>query len=1491
MVHVIHDGEPEGVGMNIPTDNILHQIEVLNEDFRRRPGTRGWNEDPRGADARIEFVLARRDPNGNPTTGINRINRHLQGWTAPPYDKAYIENTIKPATIWDPTQYFNIWVMELEGTLLGYAQFPAASGLLGMPGDEDMGSCLPGANTDGIVLKYTTFGSVEKGSTGLMGGYDLGRTTTHEVGHWLGLRHTWGDGDCNVDDFCDDTPICSDPHWGCPSPAPSSCVPGVPRMIENYMDYSGDYCFNIFTLEQVLRMRTVLETCPRRRTLLTSPALIPPTTVDAALISLPSPQDLCPGIYPIPVLIRNNGTQPLTTIPVAYRLNNGPWQTATWTGNLSPGGTATFLIPNVNLANPGEYTLTACTNLPNDPDRSEDTVITQLLVHEGIFPFYVDFEQGGEAPPSPPNLWQVVDPDADCFTWRTASCIGSDGQPTTAMYINFWGYSEVGRRDELYTPIIDLTNAPNDVQILFDIAHRRYDNTTSDELRVEISTDCGQTWQPMPIFQQSGAALATGPNTTSRFIPSAASDWQLRSVSLANYVGQKIRLRFVGVNGYGNCLWIDNIRCISPSLSTCLYLMNSVYQDVPLGLANCCGGVEFYDSGGPNGSYSNKEERTFIFRAPENQEVRVEFSTFSLLGGDTLYVYNGASATLIGAYSGNSLPPVVTSWGGSLTFRFISDATGTSAGWAAAVECLAGPSACTYWMPAGGSRYVELTSRGCCEAASFYDAGGSGGSYAPNERGILTFAASFGQQVRVEFSAFELTTGQDSLYVYNGTDTTAPLLGSYTGIRSPFSVTSTAGSLTFRFVSHSTNPSPGWMASVQCINLSPGCEYFMSSSQRIDIAASGCCGGGQFYDSGGPLYDYGDSEDQIITFLVQSSQQIRVEFTEFDLEQGYDYLEVYDGPSTTDPMIGSYTGGGLPPVILSSGNALTFRFQSDGSITRAGWQALVSCFGCGAPVIEVLSNSPVCTGETIELSAVVNGCGPFTYAWSGPGGFSSVEPNPFRPNATPADAGTYILTVTDGEGYSSSASIEVEVTTIDTTVSRVGNALRVAQAGATYRWIDCDDPSETTLATQQGFAPIRDGRYAVVVEYNGCTARSSCHFFSSCGPLQVSATASPSVCVGAVISLSAQVSGGCPPYTYNWSGPAGFTSTASNPTRPNADPSHSGIYTLTVIDAAGTSLSTQVSVNVIAVDTGVQQAGATLIALQSGASYAWISCTDPNPSILSTQRSFTPSQAGSYAVIIEFQGCQDTSECYEVAPCVNTYPRVIASSNSPVCRGDTLFLSAQVEEGCPPYTYSWSGPAGFTSNQASPIRPAVQSSHAGIYLVEVFDAQQRVASGSVAVFIQSIDTAVLHQGDTLIAVFVGASSYEWIDCATGSILGRDRIFSPSASGSYRLRVYSGECVDSSACFSVDLSSTAFSNVSSNEPVRIYPNPTEGILYIQARSSLVYARLLDGVGREVYSRQPVRGGQLSLQGLAAGPYVLEVEVEGVLRWYRIWLIKP
>jgi len=235
VVHVVHKRAAE----NISDAQIKSQIKVLNDDFRARNTDRGdvppsW----KGlvGDANIAFELAKRDPEGKATNGITRKKTTR--------DSFGTGNAVKTVTgggtpAWPTARYLNIWVCNLGGGLLGYAQFPGGP-----------------ARTDGVVILHTAFGT--QGTA--RAPFNRGRTTTHEVGHFLNLRHIWGDTlDCSGGDRCADTPNCSGPNFGKPNFPHVTCHNGPNGdMYMNYMDYVDDDAMFMFTAGQVVRMNATL---------------------------------------------------------------------------------------------------------------------------------------------------------------------------------------------------------------------------------------------------------------------------------------------------------------------------------------------------------------------------------------------------------------------------------------------------------------------------------------------------------------------------------------------------------------------------------------------------------------------------------------------------------------------------------------------------------------------------------------------------------------------------------------------------------------------------------------------------------------------------------------------------------------------------------------------------------------------------------------------------------------------------------------------------------------------------------------------------------------------------------------------------------------------------------------------------------------------------------------------------------------------------------
>lgn len=335
VVHVINKGEAVGIGTNISDAQVISQITTLNNDYRKKTGTKGYNTNPVGADANIEFALAVRDPNGNPTNGIDRISFNVNSWT-----DTQIEAVLKPSTIWDPTKYLNIWVtpdvITDIGEVLGYAQFPEASTLDGLNYPPFT------ANTDGVVIGHQFFGNLDydDGSFNLDPKYGYGRTTTHEIGHWLGLRHIWGDDTCGTD-YVADTPVHKTENYGCfTHPKPNTCTPATAdEMFENYMDYTNDDCMNIFTINQVDRFNAVLANSPRRKELLTSNALTPvtlyPNDAELQFSDASSLGKISTCERTTNVRLINRGTSNLTTAIISIN-DAGTNYNQSWSGNLAP---------------------------------------------------------------------------------------------------------------------------------------------------------------------------------------------------------------------------------------------------------------------------------------------------------------------------------------------------------------------------------------------------------------------------------------------------------------------------------------------------------------------------------------------------------------------------------------------------------------------------------------------------------------------------------------------------------------------------------------------------------------------------------------------------------------------------------------------------------------------------------------------------------------------------------------------------------------------------------------------------------------------------------------------------------------------------------------------------------------------------------------------------------------------------------------------------
>lgn len=245
VIHVLYNTESQ----NISDEQIKSQISALNRDYRALNTDKLSSNHQfydRIGDTEIEFCIATEDPWGQITTGIERkyVSKSSFSYSGNlnDADENYIKKSNKGGLdAWDTDKYLNIWIANFTDGTLGFASFP----------NDNAGI------KDGIVIHYRVFGTIGN----LLPDYNKGRTTTHEIGHWLGLKHIWGNGgNCNSDDGISDTPKQYDATYGCPSGIyDDECSPSTSgRMYQNFMDYTDDACMALFTKKQAEYVRNVL---------------------------------------------------------------------------------------------------------------------------------------------------------------------------------------------------------------------------------------------------------------------------------------------------------------------------------------------------------------------------------------------------------------------------------------------------------------------------------------------------------------------------------------------------------------------------------------------------------------------------------------------------------------------------------------------------------------------------------------------------------------------------------------------------------------------------------------------------------------------------------------------------------------------------------------------------------------------------------------------------------------------------------------------------------------------------------------------------------------------------------------------------------------------------------------------------------------------------------------------------------------------------------
>lgn len=536
VVHVVYKTAIE----NISTAQIMSQIDVLNEDFSRTnadsvntPSV--WQ--PIAGKMAYHFILARRDPFGNPTNGITRQLTNVNSFTT---NDAVKFNAQGGTDSWDVNTYLNIWVCNLGGGLLGYGEFPTGVS----------------SNTYGFVCQYLAFGRVGT----LNPPYNLGRTTTHEISHCFDLYHIWGDdgGACTGSDLVSDTPNQADATSGCytfpHTDACSTTSPGI--MFMNYMDYSDDNCLNMFTQGQTTRM--VAAVTNFYSTIVNSigiqPVILQVNDASASSIITPT-SNLCSTTITPVVSIKNWGLSALTSVNINYRVDNGAVNTYVWTGNLNSLSTLNVTLPSVTTTS-GSHTFNAYTSLPNgvtDLNTANDSTSNSFnIINIGAS---IPISQSFSTATFPPAGYSINNPDGGTTWVRYAT--GAHSAPA-GMRIDNFNYNANGEIDELILPYLNLSTG-NSPFLSFWVAYSYYTVPLqySDTLEVVVSTDCGGTWHS--VYKKWSDSLSTTPPTANAFVPTP-NQWRQEMIDLSAYSSSNnLIVKIRNITDFENNLYVDDI--------------------------------------------------------------------------------------------------------------------------------------------------------------------------------------------------------------------------------------------------------------------------------------------------------------------------------------------------------------------------------------------------------------------------------------------------------------------------------------------------------------------------------------------------------------------------------------------------------------------------------------------------------------------------------------------------------------------------------------------------------------------------------------------------------------------------------------------------------------------------------------------------------------------------------------------------------------------
>lgn len=1090
VVHVVYNTNAQ----NISDAQISSQITVLNEDYRRT------NADATNtptaflnvaADSEIEFCLAQQDPNGNASTGITRTNTTTTSFSTNDNVKL-TSNGGKDA--WPRDDYLNIWVCNLGNSLLGYATPPGGQ-----------------AWRDGVVVLYTAFGTLGTASSP----FDKGRTTTHEVGHWLNVNHTFNGGcagttssNCaSAGDFICDTPPTSSPNYFCPSTSQNTCTEtptDLNDMHMNFMDYTNDACMNLFTTGQKNVMVATLN--GSRASILSSIGCVNPVGIalDAGISLIISPTGTACNTTVTPVVtIQNFGTTTLTSATINYDVDGGTNNTASWTGSLATNTTENVTLPGITVS-AGGHTFNASTTAPNsgtDGDGGNDASSQTFTISTSgsSLPFTEGFE-GGTFPPSG---WTLDNPDAN-VTWSAVTTASGFGNSSACLQMDFYSAAEniQGQSDYLYTVSLDLSNASSPTVMDFNLAYTKYDATYFDSLYIYGSSDCGLTWQV--IYANGSTAMQTAVDDTSYFIPTN-SQWTAESINLDAYNGNSsFQLLFHAKSYWGNNLYIDDINIYTNSSGT------PPVTNFTASTTSICEGesVTFTDV---STNSPTQWAWSFTGGSPSTSTSQNPNVVYSTTGSYTVSLTatnsDGSNTkTTNGMITVNASPALTVA---------STDATCGSCDGTATASGSSGASPYTYIWGTSPIQSGAMANNLCTGTylVTVTDANGC------SETSTLSVASGGGS-----LTASSTSNSTSCLGACDGVASAAGANGAtpytYAWNTSPTQSTSIATGLCAGNYDATVTDASGCVATTS-VTIGSGPSILASATSTDANCANVCDGNASVTISGGTApfnYYWNSSPSQstsIATGLCAGNYGVAIEdangCTASDQITINEPIAISNTTSSTDATCG--VSDGSASVSASNGITPYSYLWSDGQTSSMASSLAASVYyvtvtddnGCtsvssvsvsnvGAPIMFTIAQSPLCYGGSDGSASITASGGtlPYSFLWSD----AVSQTNSI---ATGLTAGIYNVTLTDSSSCIATSVITItEPALLSTSLTYIkvssdstcdGSASANVTGGTppyTYLW---NDPAAQTLAT--AFGLCLGSQTVAITDANGCTTTKS----------------------------------------------------------------------------------------------------------------------------------------------------------------------------------------------------------------------------------------------------------------------------------------------------------------------------------------------------------------------------------------------------------------